>query len=115
MYIPKVKASPAGTATMSRAVKPQMTAYGPNGVPKGCVETQNLVKGNTPCRPASLILRESPIMTAIMLPKDASAMRKFNPCTALLSPKTLLKNSAAVVSLELSSSSLGTMSWSVET
>lgn len=114
-YVPKVNASPAGTARMRRAVKAQITRYGPSGVPKGCVETQNLVKGNTPCRPASLMRRESPMITAIMLPKDARAMRKFNPRTAPLSPKTLLKNRAAVVRSEFCSSSLGTVMMSVST
>jgi hypothetical protein len=108
-HVPKVNASPAGTARMRSAVRAQMTKYGPSGVPKGCVETQNLVKGNTPCRPASLMRRESPMITAIMLPKDARAMRKFNPRTAPLSPKTLLKNRAAVVRSEFCSSSLGTV------
>jgi hypothetical protein len=103
-----VNASPAGTARISSAVKAQMTKYGPSGVPKGCVETQNFVKGNTPCLPASLMRRERPMMTAIMLPKDARAMRKFSPRTAPLSPKTLLKNNAAVVRSEFCSSSLGT-------
>lgn len=27
----------------------QMIRYGPNGVPKGLVETQNSVNGSTPC------------------------------------------------------------------
>lgn len=107
-HVPKVNASPAGTARMRSAVRAQMTKYGPSGVPKGCVETQNLVKGNTPWRPASLMRRESPMITAIMLPKDARAMRKFSPRTAPLSPKTLLKNRAAVVRSEFCSSILGT-------
>jgi hypothetical protein len=34
-YTPNVNASPAGTATIINAVKPQITAYGPKGVPKG--------------------------------------------------------------------------------
>ena len=109
-----MNASPAGTARMRRAVKAQMTKYGPNGVPKGRVETQNLVKGKTPCLPASLMRRERPMMTAIMLPKDARAMRKFSPRTAPLSPKTLLKNRAAVVRSEFCSSSLGTVILSAE-
>ena len=108
LYVPKVNASPAGTARMRSAVRAQMTKYGPSGVPKGRVETQNLVQGNTPCLPASLMRRESPMMTAIMLPKDARAMRKLSPRTAPLSPKTLLKNRAAVVRSEFCSSSLGT-------
>lgn len=30
-------------------VSTHFTKYGPKGVPKGFVETQKLVKGNTPC------------------------------------------------------------------
>lgn len=82
---------------------------GPKGVPKGLVETQNLVKGRTPCRPHSRILRDRPMMTAIMLPNEESAMRKLRPRTAPLSPKTALKKRLAAVRPEFSRSSLGTV------
>lgn len=92
-----MKASPAGIARIISAVKDQMTAYGPNVVPKGLVETQNVVQGRTPCRPHSLIRRDKPMITAIMLPKEAKAMRKLRPRTAPLLPKTFSKNRPAVV------------------
>lgn len=96
-------------AKIINMVRPQMTRYGPKGVPKGFVETQKVVQGRTPCRPHSLIRRDMPIITAIMLPKEAKAMRKLRPRTALLSPKTLLKNRLAIVNLEPAISSLGTV------
>ena len=96
-------------AKIINMVRPQMTRYGPKGVPKGLVETQNVVQGRTPCRPHSLIRRDMPIITAIMLPKEAKAMRKLRPRTAPLLPKTFVKNRLAIVSLELSISSLGTV------
>lgn len=86
-----------------------MTMYGPSVVPNGFVDTQNVVQGRTPCRPHSLIRRDNPMITAIMLPKDAKAMRKLSPRTALLLPKTFSKNRLAVVSFEFSISSFGTV------
>lgn len=49
VYLPKVNASPAEGATIIMNVSIHLIKYGPMGVPKGFVETQKLVKGNTPC------------------------------------------------------------------
>lgn len=48
------------------------------------------------------------MITAIMLPKEARAMRKLRPRTAPLFPKTAVKNRLAAVRPEFSRSSLGT-------
>jgi len=51
--IPKLKASPAGGARIINTVIAHFSMYGPMGVPKGLVVTQNLGYGNTPCLPIS--------------------------------------------------------------
>ena len=46
---PKLKASPAGGARIMITVMAHWTRYGPNGVPNGLVEVQNLGHGSIPC------------------------------------------------------------------
>lgn len=97
------------------------------GVPKGFVDTQNVVKGKTPWlyvesvtrrsygdmatnRPISRINLEAPISVARRLPYALSSTRTFNAVTAPPVPKTLVKKTDAAISFDSANSSLGTKS-----
>lgn len=105
---PKLKASPVGIARTIKAVIAHMKRYGPRGVPNGFVEAQKLVNGKTPCLPHSRIILDLPRATEIMFPKELRAIRKFNPRTLPLSPRTFVNHRLAVVSFEFCNSCLDT-------
>lgn len=54
------------------------------------------------------MIREEPIITASMFPKLLTATSALRAVTALVSPKTAIKNKLAVSSLEVRMLSLGT-------
>lgn len=89
-------------------VMPHLSKYGPMGVPKGRVVTQNLGNGSTPClrsisgtplklthRPISRMTRDWPIRTEMRLPKALRVIKKLSPRAAVV-PKTAEKNRLAV-------------------
>lgn len=103
----KLKASPAGGAKIMSTVMAHLSRYGPSGVPKGRVDTQNGVQGSTPCRPISRITRDCPMSTASRFPKALMTTRKLRPRAARV-PKMALKKSEATVCSELRIASAGT-------
>lgn len=104
-----MKASPAGGARITISVITYMNKKGPRVVPKGQVETQNLVNGKTPCLPHSRMIRDKPNETTTRLPNALRAIRMFRPLIALLFPNTAVKKRVATVNFPCSISSLGTV------
>lgn len=106
-------------------VIPHFKRYGPRGVPNGFVETQKVVKGNTPClrtvstgslletikthRPISRIILDCPIRTANRFPKALSNTRTFRAVSAPPVPKTVVKKTPAAISSDSANSFLGTV------
>lgn len=81
--------------------------YGPMGVPKGLVVTQNLGYGSTPCLPISRMSLDWPINTVTRLPNADKITSMFRPLAAWL-PNTAVKNKLAVVVFAVRISALGT-------
>jgi len=104
--VPKSKASPAGGATIINTVIAHFNVYGPMGVPKGLVVTQNLGYGSTPCLPISRMTLDWPINTVTRLPNADKITSMFRPLAAC-APKTAVKNRLAVVVFAVRISALG--------
>lgn len=98
-FVPKLNASPVGIARIIKIVIQNWKMYGPRVVPKGLVDAQKLVNGNTPCLPHSRIIRDLPRAPDNIFPNELKAMRKFKPRTRSLLPRTFLNHKLAVVRL----------------
>lgn len=104
----KLKASPAGGATIMRTVKPHFRPYAARGVPNGRVEPQTRGQGRTPWRPHSRMMRDEPMTTEMMFPNALRAIKKLSALEACLLPKTAVKNREATSCFELAMDFLGT-------